>query len=456
MLAKDQIINVYSDFIDNPIIITNLLQEIIIICYDQAKNVIKEVNCNVLKTLNLNNEKNETAIKKHLVNFYQDNYATIFKLDETRLEKIKGLYKKYAEKVFTHIYTSELANFSPENDEPDTPQLPSQVAVNMHSKPSEQPKPQEEGQDDQNSAKEEVEVNVSSIEKDEEEEENKFKVEIREEYQEQFDDMVEMEDFSKLVNSVFYLCLFMLLSDPVLKVPIENFKNRKFVYKRFKKNDFICVDGFAKESSPCLVLLPPVTRNNHPYNGIKPSVLILQDEFMTPKILKTLEQSDKEEQEKLSKKQEKEAQEEKLMQTEKNPVKAMSISMEEKCYPHSLNTTANIADQHTNANTHIMSKSSTLIHSDLVNSSKNDDKTIKIDKSDDNSELYFTLSKNTKPESSSMNQRLFDNSKENDDSFSHDVTARPSKAPKASMLLQREDGDENAHNTTISYTLSLT
>ena len=449
MLAKDQIINVFSDFIDNPIIITNLLQEIIIICYDQAKNVVKEVNCNVLKTLNLNNEKNETAIKKHLVNFYQDNYATIFKLDETRLDKIKNLYKKYAEKVFAHVYTSELANFPPEADEADTPQLPSQITANMHSKSTELSLTQEKTVPEETvEVNKDDEGNTSNVTK---EEENTFKVEIRDEYQEQFDDLLEMEDFSKLVQSVFYLCLFMLLSDPVLRVPIENFKNRKFTYKRFKKNDYICVDGFARENSPCLVLLPPVTRNNHPYNGIKPSVLILQEDFITSKISKALEQGDKEEQEKLLKKQEKEAQEEKLIQTEKIPVKAMSTSMEEKCYPHSLNTT-NIGDQHTNANTHIMSKSSsTLIHSDLVNSSKNDDKTIKHDKSEENSELYFTLSKNnTKQEGLSINQKLLDNSKEHDDSsFGPDITARPSKAPKPDMLLQREDGDESMHNQTI-------
>ena len=73
-----------------------------------SRNLLKVY---IYLTLNLNIEKNETVIKKHLVNFYQDNYATIFRFDETRLDKVKSLYKKYDEKVFAHAYTSEPAKF---------------------------------------------------------------------------------------------------------------------------------------------------------------------------------------------------------------------------------------------------------------------------------------------------------------------------------------------------------
>lgn len=67
----------------------------------------------------------------------------------------------------------------------------------------------------------------------------------------------------------------MLLHDPPLRVPVDNFKNRKYDYKLFKKNEFNCIDGFAKDKAISLIILPAVSRNNYNYNGIKPSVIIL-------------------------------------------------------------------------------------------------------------------------------------------------------------------------------------
>jgi hypothetical protein len=81
MFAKDQIVSVYSDFIDNPIIIANLIQEVVMLCYDAVKFHIKDTNKNILKLLNLP-EKNEASISKNLANFYQDNHSQIFKLDQ--------------------------------------------------------------------------------------------------------------------------------------------------------------------------------------------------------------------------------------------------------------------------------------------------------------------------------------------------------------------------------------
>ena len=372
----------------------------IMICYDQVKTVIKEVNCNILKILNLN-EKSEAEIKKHLANFYQDNHSTIFKMTEERLEKIKGQYKKNIEKVFSHPYTSEFANFPPE-DEGDEPS-------------------NKEGEKDKTSEGNLPEEKSEENQKETNNEENAFQVEIREEYQEQFEEMLETDDFSKFVNNVFYLCLFMLLNDPPLRVPLESFKNRKFIYKKFKKNDFICVDGFAKENSPCLVLLPAVTRNNYPYNGIKPSVLILQEDFITSKIKRVLEECEKEEQERLAKKQEKELQEEKLNQTEKN---TRDISIEEKILPQSLNTTKlNDASIPTHP-----TRSNSLVH-------QND----------------ITVAKGVKMEDSSSHRRgLSDVSKENEEPTTSDITVRPNKMPNSNMILQREGLEEDSlHNQTI-------
>ena len=107
--------SVYSDFIDSPVIVTNLIQDIVLICYDSVKFLIKETNKKVMGILNLP-EKKESDLLKNLSNIYQDNYQTIFKLDEERLSKIKQNYKKNATKILDHNYENEFYNF-PENFE---------------------------------------------------------------------------------------------------------------------------------------------------------------------------------------------------------------------------------------------------------------------------------------------------------------------------------------------------
>ena len=44
------------------------------------------------------------------------------------------------------------------------------------------------------------------------------------------------------------------------------------------------IDGFAKEDNPCIIIIPSVMRNNFPYTGIKPAVLMLDDEYLTEEI----------------------------------------------------------------------------------------------------------------------------------------------------------------------------
>ncbi len=292
-----------------------MLQEIFMICYDNVKTLIKETNKSILKLLNLS-DKNESVINKHLTSFYQDNFNTIFKLDEERTNKMKDHYKKNIKKILTHTYTSEIANF-PEN------------------------------LDDGNAQ--------SSENSPEETKENAFKVDIPEEYESYFDQLLENEDFPRFLASTFSLCVFMLLNDPPLTVPIDNFKNRKFVYRRYKKNDYICIDGFAKDGAACIIILPAVLRNNYPYNGIKPSVIILQDDFVTAKMTSMMDQHEEEEKAKLAKKlqqekderereekekQEQEEKEEKDLTIDQAPAANITnISFDEKYYPQSVNIT---------------------------------------------------------------------------------------------------------------------
>ena len=76
----------------------------------------------------------------------------------------------------------------------------------------------------------------------------------------------------------------MQLSTPPLKIPLNDFLSRKFEYVYFRKNEFLCMDGFAKEKALSLVIMPAVMRGHFPYNGIKPAVLIVDKELEKPEM----------------------------------------------------------------------------------------------------------------------------------------------------------------------------
>jgi hypothetical protein len=93
---------------------------------------------------------------------------------------------------------------------------------------------------------------------------------------EDIDSDIESKGFENLVSYSFGLCIFMVLHDPMLLFPINSFDKRTLMYHFFCKSDYVNIDGFAKEQSPCIVILPPpMLRSNNVYQGIKPAVYII-------------------------------------------------------------------------------------------------------------------------------------------------------------------------------------
>lgn len=82
------------------------------------------------------------------------------------------------------------------------------------------------------------------------------------------------KSFKELLNIMFKLSIYMILHDPVLIPKIKEYKERELEYFYFAKNDYINIEGFGKEQSPCILILnPPVfSKNKYPYQGIKPAV----------------------------------------------------------------------------------------------------------------------------------------------------------------------------------------
>ena len=221
-----------------------MVQDFCLLCFDTARQFLKDRNKQVLQSLNIPaSSDKEKALSKCLSAFYQDNAEKIFSLTDDLFQTFCASYKKKCLEILSHIYNNDFGNFL-----------------------------------------EELEVN----------EKLQQLFEVREEYMSCLESLLLSDDFKKSARTYFSLCIYMLLNDPPLKVPIDNFKNRKFLYKSFQKSDFVCIDGFAKEGSPAMVILPSVMRNNQIYFGIKASVIILSEEFLSNKISKKLEEDQKE------------------------------------------------------------------------------------------------------------------------------------------------------------------
>ena len=87
---------------------------------------------------------------------------------------------------------------------------------------------------------------------------------------------LESQGFKNFIQNAFKLCIFMQLHDPKLSFNIKEFSNRKLSYHFYNKSDFLNIDGFGKDLTPCLVILPPpMLRSNFVYQGIKPAVYMI-------------------------------------------------------------------------------------------------------------------------------------------------------------------------------------
>jgi len=110
------------------------------------------------------------------------------------------------------------------------------------------------------------------------------------EYESDFLKDLETNSFRNLIQTLFKLCVYMLLHDPVLSLNIQGYENRTITYHYFNKNEFVNIEGFANDKSSCAVIItPPILRKNFYYQGLKPAVYIVADPSET--ILKECERN---------------------------------------------------------------------------------------------------------------------------------------------------------------------
>ena len=113
------------------------------------------------------------------------------------------------------------------------------------------------------------------------------------EYLEDFEETINSEELINFVKVVMDLTLHMVLNDPPIKlelVPLETRKAKanvleKFEFWMYSKQDYYCIDGFPTEGMPGVVVLPPPYRAGYVYQGLKPAVIVLNDDNLEDEAL---------------------------------------------------------------------------------------------------------------------------------------------------------------------------
>ena len=89
---------------------------------------------------------------------------------------------------------------------------------------------------------------------------------------------IQSENIKNFINKSIKLCLYMHLHSPELTIKISPFDNREPTYCYFNHNEHVSIEGFEKEKSPCIVILPsPLLSSGFAFLGIKPFVYIIED-----------------------------------------------------------------------------------------------------------------------------------------------------------------------------------
>ena len=78
----------------------------------------------------------------------------------------------------------------------------------------------------------------------------------------------------------------MTLNDPPIQLELVNWEQRKqhtdilkkYEFWMFSKADYYCIDGFPTEGLPGVVVLPPPYRSGYVYQGLKPAVIVLNED----------------------------------------------------------------------------------------------------------------------------------------------------------------------------------
>lgn len=99
-------------------------------------------------------------------------------------------------------------------------------------------------------------------------------------------DNISSPEFESFFKVVIELNLHMVLNDPPITLNLLSAKERankedffeKFEFSMFTKQDFYCIDGFPTEKMPAVAVLPAPRRDGYIYQGLKPAVIVFNED----------------------------------------------------------------------------------------------------------------------------------------------------------------------------------
>lgn len=108
-----------------------------------------------------------------------------------------------------------------------------------------------------------------------------FKEDFKQGTEEMMDEfLLSTQELKLFLSKLLQIALYMVLNDPPIKF-IKVIKE----YHLFSKSKFYCLDGFPKDNNPCLTILPAPKWDKINYMGIKPTVLVLEQDDVDKEIL---------------------------------------------------------------------------------------------------------------------------------------------------------------------------
>ena len=211
-IIKTELIEVFEFCISDYTLISNLCQDIIMIVYNETKNIINYKYNDILKCVNL--EKISNKKKDEFYNiflpFFQENFKYIFSFDENSVINTN-------KKLLSIILEYDCFN------------------KNTKSK--------------NNNELKNILINK-----------------INNNY------------FQNLYKKFYCICIYMLLHEPILTFNIVKYSERKLEFYFYNEKEFINVEGFGDDKTPCIIVLPPpLIKNNYPFNGIRPAVYCISE-----------------------------------------------------------------------------------------------------------------------------------------------------------------------------------
>ena len=204
--------------INQYILISNMSQDILLFVYEETQNIINTKFKEILKCMNLENISKNKSLEIYLqiLPFFRENLQIIFKLTDI---SIKAIHNKILNVIKIYDFNENVDLIEEENINKD---------------------------------------NIINL----------------------IENKINTQNFDKLITNFFNICLYMILHDPILNFNIKKYnKDRKNVFYFYNQKEFINVEGFGNEKTPCILLIPPpLIKNNYPVYGLKPAVYTISEE----------------------------------------------------------------------------------------------------------------------------------------------------------------------------------